>query len=229
MSSDTKIIAAWRKNVAPWTEAIRNQHIASRVLCTNQAIIDTVLAYLSSTGPTTVLDLGCGEGWLAHTLSKYGIQALGVDVVPELIAAAREQNPHSNHCAFQLLSYDDIAQGALKQPFDIVVSNFALLGKESVDQLFSSVGQLLNPGGYFIIQTLHPVLACADQAYQDSWREGNWAGFSDAFCDPAPWYFRTLQSWIKLYTQNQLTLCELREPLHPETGQPASVIFIGQI
>jgi hypothetical protein len=46
----------------------------------------------------------------------------------------------------------------------------------------------------FIIQTLHPLIACGDFSYQDAWREGSWAGFSDDFTDLAPWYFRTLES-----------------------------------
>ena len=50
---------------------------------------------------------------------------------------------------------------------------------------------------------------------------------SDRFVDPAPWYFRTLESWIELYTTHGLSIVEIREPIHPQTGKPAAIISIG--
>jgi hypothetical protein len=88
---------------------------------------------------------------------------------------------------------------------------------------------LLQAHGTLIVQTLHPVIACGDSAYQDGWREGSWAGFDAAFTDPAPWYFRTLQGWIKLFADHGFRLLELREPLYPKLKRPASVIFIAAL
>src|ERR1700761_3992762 len=81
---ELEIIQSWHTNAAPWSNAIRNASIASRKLVTNEAIIDAVM----STAPASVLDVGCGEGWLARTLVERGIRATGVDAVPELIAHA---------------------------------------------------------------------------------------------------------------------------------------------
>ncbi|MBA3466016.1 MAG: class I SAM-dependent methyltransferase, partial [Gemmatimonadaceae bacterium] len=87
---------------------------------------------------------------------------------------------------------------------------------------------LLDRGGAFIVQTLHPVVAGGDLPYEDGWREGSWTGFSTEFTDPAPWYFRTLESWIRLFREGGLRVMELREPVHPVTRKPASVIFIAE-
>jgi len=65
---------------------VRGNQIESRALVTNQAIVDAVL----SRSPSTVLDIGCGEGWLVRALSSHGIDAVGVDVVPELIEHAKQ-------------------------------------------------------------------------------------------------------------------------------------------
>lgn len=56
---------------------------------------------------------------------------------------------------------------------------------------------------------------------------GSWAGFGGAFSDPAPWYFRTVEGWKKLITDSELHLVEMREPLHPKTGLPASLILVA--
>jgi hypothetical protein len=72
-------------------------------------------------------------------------------------------------------------------------------------------------------------MACGDAPYVDGWREGSWAGFSTDFTDPPPWYFRTLASWVSLFLDSGLRITSLREPVHPETGKPVSLILMGQL
>ena len=219
-SNDARIVDSWQANAAPWTIAVRTNQIASRTLVTNEAIIDAVL----SRSPASVLDIGCGEGWLVRALAEHGVSAIGVDVVPALIDQARQAGGGE----FRVASYEAIASGALDVRVDVAVANFSLIGKESVENLIRHIPALLNPRGALIIQTLHPVTASGERPYVDGWREGSWAGFSDDFSDPAPWYFRTLESWSQLIGESGLRLTESREPLDPRSGQPVSVIFIAE-
>jgi 2-polyprenyl-3-methyl-5-hydroxy-6-metoxy-1,4-benzoquinol methylase len=219
--SDAKIVDSWHTNAAPWTAAVREQRIESRKLVTDAAVIDAVLGRQ----PTSVLDVGCGEGWLVRALVAEGVtRVYGVDVVPALV----EQAKAAGGGEFRVASYEAIARGELDITVDVAVANFALIGKEAVDALVATTPKLLNRGGAFIVQTLHPVVATGEQPYKDGWRAGSWAGFSSDFTDPAPWYFRTLETWIRLITTSGLTLVDMREPIHPTTGQPASVVFITQ-
>ena len=219
--SDNKIVEAWGKNASPWIAAVREGMIESRKLCTDHAIVDAVLSCV----PHKVIDLGCGEGWLTRELSLRGLQVLGIDIIPAFIKEAQRAGKGD----FQVLSYEEIVEGKFESTVDAIVCNFSLLGKESVDGVFRAASRLLNPRGAFIVQTLHPLVECGDAPYQDAWREGTWAGFSNDFIDPAPWYFRTLESWIKLFLNSKFQLCELREPIHPKSGKPASVIFIAEL
>jgi 2-polyprenyl-3-methyl-5-hydroxy-6-metoxy-1,4-benzoquinol methylase len=217
--SDARIIHSWHQNASPWTDAVRGNQIESRTLVTNRAIIDAVL----SRSPQTVLDIGCGEGWLVRALGERGVRAIGVDVVPALI----EQATRAGGGEFGVASYEQIAAGELDIVVDVVVANFALIGKESVEGIIRRAPTLLTEKGALIIQTLHPLVAGADLPYEDGWRRGSWAGFSDEFSHPAPWYFRTLESWKALLRNAGFKALQVREPIHPGTGQPASVIFIA--
>lgn len=217
--SDASIVDSWHKNASPWTDAVRGNQIESRALVTNRAIIEAVL----SRSPRTVLDIGCGEGWLIRALAEHGVRGTGVDVVPALI----EQASRAGGGEFSVASYEQIAAGELDMKVDVVVANFSLIGKESVEGVVRRVPELLTERGALIIQTLHPVVAGAGAPYQDGWRDGSWAGFSDEFSDPAPWYFRTLESWKSLLSDAGFKAVELREPVHPGTGKPASVIFVA--
>jgi len=217
---EQQIIHAWNKNAGPWIRAVQDEQIESRKISTNQAIVETILHYR----PQTLLDLGCGEGWLARKLAAPGVRVLGVDVIPALIENAKKLGGGE----FAVYSYEQIANGGLARQFDAVVCNFSLLGKESVDNLIRRIPTLLNEEGHLFIQTLHPVIACGDAPYQDGWRSGSWSGFNTDFSDPAPWYFRTIAAWIKLFHESKLTLVEMLEPLHPNTGKPVSLLLVGE-
>ena len=64
--SESHILQSWTANAAAWTKAVRNREIESRVRATDAAVI----AAVADQKPRTVLDLGCGEGWLAHALEQ---------------------------------------------------------------------------------------------------------------------------------------------------------------
>lgn len=219
--SDAEIIEAWHANAAPWTKAVRDGDIESRRLVTDRAVVDAIV----SNTPRSVLDVGCGEGWLTRALSARGISVIGVDVVPALI----EQAQKAGGGEFRVAAYEELSARKLHVLVDLVVCNFSLIGNESVDDLFVAVKSLLHPGGTLVVQTLHPLIACGDQPYVDGWRPGSWAGFSGDFVRPAPWYFRTLESWVRLFTANGWHLEEIREPMHPNTGKPASILFIAHM
>ncbi|MFC4526859.1 methyltransferase domain-containing protein [Dyella halodurans] len=218
-SSERLILDAWEVNAQAWERAVRDRRIESRRLVTDQAIVEAVL----SRAPRKVIDLGCGEGWLARTLAGAGVQVVGVDVVPSLVEAAQSHGGGE----FHLLSYADVAARALKQRADVVVCNFSLLGEASVNELLASVPSLLEAGGVLLVQTLHPLAGTGTEAYRDGWRDGSWDGCGEGFGKPAPWYFRTLGGWLAAFRAAGLELLRIDEPLHPRTGRPASVIFMA--
>jgi 2-polyprenyl-3-methyl-5-hydroxy-6-metoxy-1,4-benzoquinol methylase len=217
-ATEEQILDAWHANAQAWERAVREGRIESRRLVTDQAIVDAVLAR----APRSVIDVGCGEGWLARALAAHGVQVLGVDAIASLIEAARVQGGGE----FRVVSYEDLAAGALARRADVVVCNFSLLGGASVNALLAAVSGLLEPDGVLIVQTIHPLMADITP-YADGWREGSWAGCGEGFGQAAPWYFRTLGSWVSVLRSAGLNLLGMEEPIHPRTGRPASVIFVA--
>lgn len=217
--SDEQIVNSWQENAMQWVSAIRGGEVESRVLVTNKAIVNAVL----EREPKTVLDIGCGEGWLVRELGQSGISCLGIDVVSELIASAKKEGGGR----FIQIAYENLSYERLKEKFDVVVCNFSLLGNESVSQVFSAVSGLLNESGSFIVQTIHPVAGCGDEQTIDGWREGSWAGFNQKFRNPAPWYFRTLASWETMFINHGFRLIKKLEPFNRKINAPASVIFVA--
>lgn len=218
---------SWRANADAWTRAVRDGRIASRVTVTNGAI----LAAVRRLTPTRVLDVGCGEGWLAHALAREGIDVVGFDASPELIDAAR-----NGPGTFVRLDYDTLVQdaGALAGPFDVVACNFALLDEDPAP-LLAALAARLAPRGRVVVQTVHPWSATGPDPYRSGWREERFEGFAgppDGGVDPdapsftaaMPWYFHTLASWSAAFQRAGLVLERLEEPRAEMAVAPASLL-----
>lgn len=220
LQSSKTILQSWQANAGNWVQTVDHQEIESRKLVTNQAVVETVVHL----HPNTVLDIGCGEGWLTRALIGKGMDVTGVDAIPELVANAQAKGPGK----FLEASYRDIAgKDALAgHSYDLVVINFALIDQEETELLIHYLPNIINQDGYLVIQTLHPFSVIGNFAYKSSWQPGSWNGMKRQFVQPYDWYFRTLGDWIRLFNNANLEVEDMIEPLHPETQQPASVIFV---
>ncbi|WP_339487603.1 class I SAM-dependent methyltransferase [Pseudomonas sp. EL_65y_Pfl2_R95] len=222
MSGDkpSQMMRSWQANAQAWTHVVREQRLPSRRLVTDAALLEAI----EQCSPTRVLDVGCGEGWLCRALAKKHVEVIGVDASQPLIMQARAADPYPqryHHCA-----YDQLAQAghALGQ-FDLLVCNFALLDEVLLPSL-KALSTRVTETGHLLIQTLHPWQACNGQPYQDGWRVEQFSDFAGEFVEPMPWFFRTLGSWLELLAEAGWQLQLLREPLHPQQQQPASLLLV---
>ena len=218
-----QIERSWRANAPAWIEAVREGRIASRRLATDDAVVEAVMAH----APRRVLDLGCGEGWLARTLAARGVEAVGVDGSAPLVEAARRAGGGT----FHLCGYAGLAEAGPARfggVFDVVAANFALLG-EPLDDALAGARGLLSASGVLVIQTVHPWTARGDAPYRDGWRMERFDGFEDGFgerfAEPMPWFFRTLRLWFATLARAGFRVDAVREPAHPDTGEPVSLIL----
>jgi 2-polyprenyl-3-methyl-5-hydroxy-6-metoxy-1,4-benzoquinol methylase len=219
MSKEEKIIESWNANAANWIDIIECSGIESRRLVTNKAIIDAVIV----ANPKYVWDLGCGEGWLSAALQQQGMIVAGTDGIAELIEKAKQRSPAD----FFVVSYEDIASRriAFGHLFDAIVINFALIGKESTENLLMALPSYLSAAGKLFIQTLHPFSRKAMNDYNSGWKEGSWDGLGDQFVMPYQWYFRTLEDWLRLFRSSGFASVRYSEHFHPQSGNPLSIIF----
>jgi 2-polyprenyl-3-methyl-5-hydroxy-6-metoxy-1,4-benzoquinol methylase len=210
---------SWIANAPAWRDAVRERKIDSRRVATDAAIIDAVM----SLGPESVLDLGCGEGWLARELSSRDVRVVGVDASRPLIDAAEELGGGS----FYAISYEELiaAHAKVGAPFDVVVANFSIL-EEDIRPIFTAAAGMLKDDGAFVIQTVHPAFAVGEAPYVSGWRTETFAAIDGEWPEPMPWYFRTLGEWVHALSENGFVIGEVREPLDARQYRPLSMIFV---
>ncbi len=220
MEHSLEILHSWKANAGNWIKTVDGNEIESRRLVTNQAIVETICSY----GPKTLLDVGCGEGWLTRTLRGKGIAAIGIDAIEALVANAIEKDG----LFYSVCSYEDLVNGDGKilHDKDAVVFNFSLLDETDSGQLIRYLPKFLPKSALVFIQTLHPLSLANYGGCVTGWKEGSWTGLSQQYVLPYQWYFRTLKDWILVFAQAGLSIKEIKKPVHPETNKPASVIFV---
>lgn len=210
--------ASWDANAAAWTTAVREQLIASRRAGTDAADLRACLRLQ----PRCVLDVGCGEGWLARALVEHGINVVGIDASEPLIAAAR----NAGGANYEVAPYESLVGSAalFSGPWDTIVCNFSLFGDPLAPLLAALAARLAN-AGRLLIQTVHPWTAAGNGPYVSGWREETFADFDVDFPAAMPWYFRTLESWHVEIQQAALAIARIEEPIDSATERPLSLLI----
>ncbi|PZV04516.1 MAG: SAM-dependent methyltransferase [Cyanobium sp.] len=214
-SYQEQMIQSWRTNSMAWTNAVRHQQIESRRLVTDSAI----MAEISRLQPNTLLDVGCGEGWLCRAVAAQGIVAVGIDGSPELINRAQALGGE-----FYVGYYKTLPHSG--RYFDVIVCNFSLL-EEELDAVMQQMKAMLTRQGSLLIQTVHSQAIGIDQT--EGWLVEHFSGFGAGFSAPMPWYFRRQQAWIELLARNGFAIDRILEPVHPASEKPLSALLICQL
>ena len=102
----------------------------------------------------TILDVGCGGGFLSEEFAKAGFSVTGLDPAPESIEAAQ------THALASGLSVDyRVGSGEnlpfVQSSFDHVTCCDVLEHVDDVDRVVSEIARVLKPGGLFLYDTIN--------------------------------------------------------------------------
>jgi SAM-dependent methyltransferase len=104
-----------------------------------------------------VVDLGCGSGILAATLSSAGYDVLGIDLSASLLALARQRAPRAQFQQGSLWSADIppcVAVTAVGECFNYLFDTSTNAG--ALAPLFQRIYAALPPGGLFLFDVAEP-------------------------------------------------------------------------
>ena len=115
---------------------------------------------------TRILEVGCGNGYLARRLARAGGKVTGIDANRELLDRAQErERAEPLGIVYQLgdaASMPTLSTGA----FDVAVANMSLMDIEDAAGAIAEVGRVLRPGGRFVATLSHP---CFDVDTRSAW------------------------------------------------------------
>ena len=131
-----------------WTSAHgdRSSHVVSR----DQ--LDTITRWLRATSHATLLDVGCGSGWMTQALTAYGT-AVGTDLADETLDVASERYPNATFVSGDFMTVDVGAD------FDVIVTLEVLSHVQDQLAFVRRLHSLLRPGGRLMLASQNrPVL-----------------------------------------------------------------------
>jgi ubiquinone/menaquinone biosynthesis C-methylase UbiE len=141
----------YAQNSEFWVKIIRQGLDRYRTELTDAA----VLGAIGSCDGLTVLDAGCGEGYLSRYLAGRGATAFGIDTSGALIAAAeREGERLSLRIKYQVASLEAIPYA--EKQFDVVVCNHVISDVANPEAALKEIGRVTKPGGKLVLLMLHP-------------------------------------------------------------------------
>jgi SAM-dependent methyltransferase len=118
--------------------------------------------FVAALGVSSVLDAGCGTGRVAIELGRRGIDVVGVDLDPGMLAVARRKAPHLTWCEGDLATFELASpkMSGQRYLFDAIVlagNVMIFLAPGSEATVVANLARHLVPGGALVAGfQLHP-------------------------------------------------------------------------
>jgi len=159
----TEIVSEWDA-LAP----VRLRQITSgEDISYRHILVPGILELISKEVAATVLDAGCGVGFLTNLLAEHSAEVFGVDPSAESIAIARTHHgERANFIRGTLESYSE--QNACS--VDLVIANMVLMDVVDLSGFIAAAHHVLRPGGALVFSMTHPCFWPSYYGYaRESW------------------------------------------------------------
>ena len=163
----------WQASAEAWIAHIGEAGDRGRVDVLDKPMMEVVAA----SGANSALDVGCGEGRFCRMMAASGIQPIGIDPTPHLIATAKARDPRGHYveaCAEDL----PFETGQ----FDLVVSYVSLIDIPDYRTAIAEMARVVAPGGMVLVANLNSFVT----ALPKEWPEDKSGWVRDA--KPTPYY-----------------------------------------
>lgn len=143
----------WDRNSTVWSEMVASGQDKFR-----RRFHDP--AFFKLLGPVeglTVLDAGCGEGYICRSLARKGAHVTGVDLSGALLEIAQKQSVPGKYPPQYLQGSITTLKGIKDNSQDRVISTMTLMDTPQLDKVMASFFRVLKPGGECVITLKHPI------------------------------------------------------------------------
>ena len=108
-----------------------------------------VLQLLDLHAGSSLVELGCGSGWMTRFAARHGLDAHGYDISPEMIEIARElAAAESVDATFEVADMESLDLG---RRFDAALLYDALHHSRRADLVLATARRALRPGGRLLL------------------------------------------------------------------------------
>lgn len=124
----------------------------------------TIFGMLGDVRGKSILDAGCGQGYLCRLLTKRGAYVTGLEPTEPMIRYAIERE-RNDTLGIRYVQADLSSWSAADERFDIVIANMVLMDIPDYQQAILNCVRALKDQGSFVISILHPCFEGSDVEY----------------------------------------------------------------
>jgi ubiquinone/menaquinone biosynthesis C-methylase UbiE len=207
----------WNRVADDWRMQVGDEGDGNRILNS-----DPVLwAFAGDVHGLTVLDAGCGTGYLSKKLHDRGARVIGIDFAERMIAIARAHHPaldfRVDSCAALRTVNDEY--------FDLVIANYVLMDTPDLQGNLHAFHRVLKTDGMAVLVFSHP---CFPQGRATVSEDGeviqygwNFSYFEERKCVDPPWahftaefiwFHRPLSDYWKAFRAVGFVVVDFEEP-----------------
>ncbi|MGF1521008.1 MAG: class I SAM-dependent methyltransferase [Leptolyngbyaceae cyanobacterium] len=152
MSASGTTQAIYDRAAAQWVRT-------EKVLLSDFTARPLVLDALAPLAGTTVLDLGCGEGYVARQIRDRGAASLlGIELSEAMVSKAKasSSDPHLHWRQGSATDLDDLPDASYDRVLAVFLFNYLTCAEMTT--VLTHVHRLLKPGGKLVFTVPHPSL-----------------------------------------------------------------------
>lgn len=225
--SDEQISQAWDRLADKWSSSYIEYGDFNRKYVIDPAIFRLI----GSVEGLSILDAGCGNGYLCRLLAKKGAKMVGVDLSKRFIEISKQKESETPlGIAYYSGTISNL--GMFKnETFDMVVSNLTLMDVLDLDKAIREIYRVLKNDGKLIFSIMHPCFSSPPvhgwmRIPQDSNRKEDWIYWKvDRYFDrsveiwqyfdwpPTYSFHRPLSDYVKMLIGNGFTITDFEEPV----------------
>jgi len=185
----------------------------------------------------SLLDAGCGEGYLARHYTKKGADVIAIDLSPRLIETSETiTNDEGLEVDYRVGDVCHI-ESVPNETFDFVLSNLVLLNIPCLEDALKEYYRVLKKGGHLVFSIVHPAFNFygpgswkmgekdpetnrrqglffkVDQYFDEKEYQHHWkTRKGEKFPAPISFFHRTLATYLNALVSTGFNLREFREP-----------------
>jgi 2-polyprenyl-3-methyl-5-hydroxy-6-metoxy-1,4-benzoquinol methylase len=192
----------------------------------------------------SLLDAGCGEGYLSRYYTKKGADVVAIDLSPALIETSEtitdSEGLEIDYRVGDVCHVESIPNDT----FDIVLSNLVLLNIPCLEDALNEYYRILKTGGHLVFSIVHPAFnfygpgswEMGEKDPETNRREGLFFKVDNYFDErefeqywrtrtgekfPAPisFFHRTLETYLNAILTTGFTLVDFKEPIPNDDSQ----------
>lgn len=179
-------------------------------------VMPRFLEVIGDVSGLTVLDAGCGEGYLSRILASRGAAVTGIDIAPNLIQIAQAKDPKGK-IAYEVADLSKPLP-VYQQRFDLIASYLVLNDVCNYRSFLATLGMLAKSGGRLVLVMNNPysyVVRKHITNYFDSDKAFPYRGMAQQGVK-VHFYQRTLEEYIDAFLAAGFQLQRLVDVPTPE-------------